>query len=110
MKIISGNNIGVCLAHGKVMRKKLVSVGDSKSKVQTVNDAWLERSQGFENDYHKDCEEYYYFLEGKGEMKIDDKVFVVSAGDFVIIEPKEYHSLKNTSSEKLRWISIRISI
>ena len=110
MKVIKGKDLKETMVHGGIIRKKLLSSVDVKSKLQTVNDAVLLPNKSFINDYHADCEEIYYFLEGTGEMKIDKKIFKVNTDDCIVIEPKETHSLKNISSINLRWISIRIMI
>jgi len=110
MKIINSKNIKKTLAHGNVLRKKIINQSDVRSNIQTINDAYLLKGKSFEDDYHEDCEEIYYFLEGKGEMKINKKIFKVRKGDCIVIDAKENHGLKNKSSKVLRWISIRIII
>ena len=110
MKIINIKNIKTTLAHKEIKRKALVKVGELKSKIQTVNYAWLEEGESFSPHKHNDCEELYFFLEGKGEMKIDDKIFTVKKNDFVVVEVGEWHSLKNTSSKKLIFLTTRILI
>jgi len=110
MKKINIKSIKTTLAHGEIKRKALVRVGDLKSKVQTVNYAWLEPNESFSPHKHDDCEELYFFLEGKGEMKINDKIFEVKKNDFVVVELGEWHSLKNTSLKKLVFLTVRILI
>jgi len=110
MKILHLKSIKTTLAHGEIKRKALVKVGELKSKVQTVNYAWLEPNQSFSPHKHDDCEELYFFLEGKGKMIINDKIFEVKKNDFIVVEIGEWHSLKNTSSEKLIFFTLRILI
>ena len=110
MKILNLNSIKTTLAHNEIKRKALVKVGDLQSKVQTVNYAWLEPGEYFSPHKHDDCEELYFFLEGKGEMKINDKTFEVKKNDFVVVEKGEWHSLKNLSSKKLFFFTVRILI
>lgn len=98
-------------AHNQVLRKALISVGQLKSKIQTVNFAWLEKGESFFPHNHDDCEELYFFLQGKGIMKIDNKKFPVKKGDFIVVEKGEYHSLENNKGKsKLLFLTIRVKI
>lgn len=54
-------------------------------------------------DYHshEDAEQLYYFVRGRGKMKVDGQVFEVREGDAVYIPPKAMHQLINDSDD---WI------
>lgn len=108
MKIIKADEIKETLAHNSVPRKSLIKVGDSKTNLQTVNDAYLEPGKGFEPHVHSDCEEVYYFLDGNGEMVINERKIPVESGTCVLVEAGESHGLTNTGSVFLRFITIRI--
>ncbi len=41
--------------------------------------------------YHKECTEYYYILEGRGRMELNDDVVELEAGVTVLIEPGTVH-------------------
>lgn len=110
MIIKNKSDIKTTLAHNSVPRKALIKVGDLKSSVQTVNDAFLKPEDGFEPHTHHDCEEIYYFLSGAGKMTINNKTFLVKKGDLIVVEVNEAHGLKNDGSKKLRFITIRIKI
>ena len=43
--------------------------------------------------YHNEVEETFYFLYGKGIMKIGEKEFPAGPGDAFRIEPKEAHNI-----------------
>lgn len=43
--------------------------------------------------YHNEVEETFYFLNGKGEMVIDEKRYSIKVGDAFQIEPKERHNI-----------------
>lgn len=107
MKKVSASELSTTLAHNQVPRKALIQVGDLQSKIQTINDAWLEPKKSFPPHKHDDCEEIYYFLEGEGEMKVAGQRFNVKTGDCVVVEEGEPHALKNTSFINLRFIAIR---
>ena len=38
-------------------------------------------------------EEVYFFVDGEGEMQIDDERFPVTAGDVICIEDGEFQSI-----------------
>lgn len=108
MKLINPQNIKITLAHNQVPRKAIVKVGDFSPNLYTINEAYLEKNTGFNPHKHDDSLEIYYFLDGKGEMKINEKVFSVKKGDWVIVEIDEWHSLKNKSKKKLKFITVRL--
>ncbi len=110
MKVFNLNDIPISFAHNEVQRKALVKVGESKTCVQTINYAWLEKGKGFTPHKHDDCEEFYFFLEGEGIMKIDGREFKVKKGDFVIVEKGEWHGLKNSGEEKLVFFTVRVKV
>jgi mannose-6-phosphate isomerase-like protein (cupin superfamily) len=47
-------------------------------------------------------EEYYLILSGSGQMRLDDDIFNVTAGELVRNEPGATHDLTNTGEETLR--------
>lgn len=104
------NKTETSFAHNQIKRKSLIKTGELKSNIQTVNYAWLDRGEGFNPHKHNDCEELYFFLEGKGVMKIDEKEFQVEKGDFVVVEKGEWHSVKNPFEKKLIFFTVRILI
>ena len=110
MKIVNIKNVKTTFAHGEIKRKALVKVGELKSKVQTVNYAWLEPGESFSSHKHDDCEEIFFILEGGGEFFVGKKKYQVGPNDCIIIEKDETHQLKNSYNLKLIFLSIRIKI
>ncbi len=55
---------------------------------------------------HAGDEEYYYILEGEGEMTLDGVVHKVTAGDLTAVFPGGSHALKNTGSTDMRILVI----
>jgi len=110
MKIVNIKDIKTTFAHGEIKRKTLVKVGELKSKVQTVNYAWLEPNESFSPHKHDDCEEIFFILEGGGEFVVEKKKYPVGPNDCIIIEKGETHQLKNLYNLKLIFLSIRIKI
>jgi mannose-6-phosphate isomerase-like protein (cupin superfamily) len=51
--------------------------------------------------YHPRTEELYYFVAGRGRMRLGDDEGEIEAGDCVVITPGTPHKLWNTGSEPL---------
>jgi mannose-6-phosphate isomerase-like protein (cupin superfamily) len=56
---------------------------------------------------HQQNEEVYLFLQGKGQMRIDDEIFDVEEGSAVRIAPQGSRSYRNTSTEDLFYVVIQ---
>lgn len=104
------SDIKTTLAHNTVTRKALIQVGELKSSIQTINWAWLEPGKSFEPHTHNDCEEIYYFMTGSGEMKINNMVINIKAGDLILIEMGEARGLANTGNNRQEFITIRAKV
>ena len=73
----------------------------------------LHRLQGgLEGDYHEHeaTEQVYYFLSGKGRMKIDGKIYEVREGDAVHIPPKVKHQLCNPGDDWVEHLIISAEV
>lgn len=55
---------------------------------------------------HAGQEEVYLFMEGQGEMLLDDRRFPVKAGDIVLIEDGVFHRVYNTSESELYFVCV----
>jgi len=53
---------------------------------------------------HPDLEEIYFYIQGRGEMQIDDDKFPVKEGDAVYIPAGSYHVTYNTGIIPIRFI------
>lgn len=89
-------------------RKRLIS-NDEKHRgdIATMNYAWLEPNKQLEIHSHPDGEEFYFFLSGTGEMMVGDQWQAVKKGDFVTVPVGHAHSLKNTATDSLVFVTIR---
>lgn len=57
---------------------------------------------------HKDNEEVYIFIQGKGQMQVDDEVINVQEGSIVRIAPNGQRTWRNNSNEALLYIVIQM--
>jgi len=55
---------------------------------------------------HAGQEEVYLFVEGQGEMLLDEKRFPVKKGDIVLIEDGVFHRVYNTSEAELYFVCV----
>jgi mannose-6-phosphate isomerase-like protein (cupin superfamily) len=56
---------------------------------------------------HKENEESYIFLKGKGQMQIDDQTFDVQEGSIVRVATAGSRTLRNISDEDLYFICVQ---
>lgn len=89
-------------------RKRLISHDEiHKGNIATMNHAWLEPGKQLETHAHPDGEEFYFFLEGTGQILVGDQWLSAEPGDFVTVPPSTAHSLKNTGDSNLVFITLR---
>jgi mannose-6-phosphate isomerase-like protein (cupin superfamily) len=51
--------------------------------------------------YHRRAEELYFFIAGRGRMRLGHEQRAVAAGDCVVIPPGMVHQLRNAADEPL---------
>lgn len=95
--------------HGNTThRKRLVSHDEThRGDIATINYAWLEPEKQLEPHTHPDGEEFYFFLEGNGQMLVGNAWFPVTKGDFVTVPNGQTHSLRNPGLSNVVFITIR---
>lgn len=110
MKFIHVNDLPEETIHGRLSVNRIISIGDSKTKLQTFNRAALPPHAITSRHKHNDCEEIFYFLKGSGEVTVGQEKIRVTPNDVVIVEPGEEHTIENTFSKNLTYLSLRILI
>ena len=55
---------------------------------------------------HKGQEEIYFFIEGHGEMQLNDDKFLVEPGSIVLIKDGVFHKVYNTSDKELYFVCV----
>jgi len=56
--------------------------------------------------HHREIEEIYYVVSGRGSMTVGDETREVIAGDAIYVPRNHRHSLSNTGSEPIRLILV----
>lgn len=69
---------------------------------QSLAEATIEAGSATERHYHRASEEFYYVLEGEGEMEVDGERRIVRPGDAVLIPPGAWHQLRATGDGPVR--------
>ena len=55
---------------------------------------------------HDGQEEVYFFIEGKGQMQLDNEFIKVQSGDVVPIHDGVFHKVKNLQDEDLYFVCV----
>jgi mannose-6-phosphate isomerase-like protein (cupin superfamily) len=71
-------------------------------KKQSLAEAQVPAGGATRRHYHKLAEEFYFILEGTGEMEIDGETREVGPGDAVLIPAGAWHTI--TAREPLRFL------
>ena len=71
-----------------------------------LSSTFLRANQKTNGHTHKGQEEVYFFVDGEGEMQIDDERFPVTAGDVICIEDGEFHRVFNNSHLGLYFVCV----
>jgi mannose-6-phosphate isomerase-like protein (cupin superfamily) len=79
-------------------------------RIAAVYDTSLEPGQSIQPHYHPDFEEIYYVLSGYGIMTIGDEQKEISRSDVVYIPALAAHTLLNTGSVPLRFITVTVNL
>ncbi len=62
-------------------------------RLQSLAEATLPTDASTQRHYHKLSEEFYFLLEGRGEMELDGETRLVGPGDAVLIPAGSWHTL-----------------
>ena len=109
MKLIHTSNTPKTKVHGSMERQRLISPGEVKSEVQTVNYVEQKPGESFEVHSHPDCEEYFFIIEGDTDALIGNTKLNLKKGDLLIVEVGENHSLINNSQKLLKYLQFRVN-
>jgi mannose-6-phosphate isomerase-like protein (cupin superfamily) len=69
---------------------------------QSLAEARVPAGSATQRHYHRAAEEFYFILEGRGEMEIDGARREVGPGDAILIPPRAWHTIAAT--EELRFL------
>ncbi|MGJ8633280.1 MAG: cupin domain-containing protein [Luteolibacter sp.] len=72
----------------------LLDAANAPVKNQSLAEARILAGKGTERHYHRESEEFYYVLSGKGMMEIDGEEREVGVGDAVLIPAGAWHEIR----------------
>lgn len=82
--------------------RSLLDLSNAPVENQSLAEAELGSGQATQRHFHRLSEEFYYILEGGGEMEIDGERREVGPGDAILIPPGAWHQIR--ASGPLRFL------
>jgi len=101
---INRNQINSYITKDSSEIRELLHPEHSPVNNQSLAEAIVKPQQTTAAHFHKQTEEIYFILEGKGEMRLDDKQFIVEENDSILIPPGQVHCIKNIGDGELRFL------
>ena len=94
--------------NGKVVKEddRYVVSDNTTLKNLVLSSTKLRPNKSTTGHRHAGQEEVYIFVEGKGQMELDFRIFDVKAGDVVTIEDNVFHKVHNTGDYMLEFICV----
>jgi mannose-6-phosphate isomerase-like protein (cupin superfamily) len=74
--------------------RSILDATNSPVQNQSLAEARLPANAATERHYHKLSEEFYFILEGAGEMNVDDETRDVGPGDAILIPAGAWHTIR----------------
>ncbi len=82
--------------------RELAGRASLEGEQQSLAEATLAPGTSTEEHYHRVSEEIYFFMHGRGRMRLGDEERAVEPGDAVVIAPGSRHKLWADGDEPLR--------
>jgi mannose-6-phosphate isomerase-like protein (cupin superfamily) len=112
MKLIGNKNWFLYLPEfeigGKVVKEddRYVVKDNTTLKNLVLSSTRLNAKKETSGHKHKGQEEIYFFIEGYGEMQLDDDKFSVEPGSIVLIKDGVFHKVYNTGDDELYFVCV----
>ena len=106
MIIVNRKHAGIInTAHGSEIRP-LIDRTTSNITQCSLAEEMLPPGCAVTPHYHRDIEEIYYLVSGRGLMTVGDEIQEVNAGDAVYVPRGHRHTLQNTGTETIKLILV----
>ena len=93
-----------------VLKKVLLNKADLQpGRVQMVNWASLGVGKRFARHCHEDMQEIFILVRGEAEITVGTETAILRRGDAVVIDPHEFHQMRNTLTDTVEYLAIGIS-
>ena len=73
--------------------RSILDLTNAPVRQQSLAEATLPADGATQRHYHKVSEEFYFVLEGRGEMELDGETRVLGPGDAVLIPAGAWHTI-----------------
>ena len=90
-------------ADGSTIRE-LLGLPTAPVRNQSLAEATLEPGRATKRHHHRESEEFYYLLEGSGEMEIEGERAPVEPGDAILIPAGARHQIRADEDGPLRFL------
>jgi mannose-6-phosphate isomerase-like protein (cupin superfamily) len=80
------------------MIRSILDRANAPVRNQSLAEAQVPAGGATQRHWHRLAEEFYFILEGSGEMEIDGERRVVGPGDGVLIPPGAWHTITATTA------------
>jgi quercetin dioxygenase-like cupin family protein len=102
MKIIQIDDLNnESVSHDTDVEKKVILRNSEVPHIMQMAQATLTRGQITSKHQHPDMTEIYHVVSGTGEMEINENKFIIKQGMCIVVQPGEYHEVRNQSDENL---------
>lgn len=91
-------------SHGVGRNFVLFERKDPSAGLIKVSLSSLEPQKKIEEHFHRSKSESYFFIEGEGSIKLEEKEIFVGPGSFVYVPAMKRHELKNEGKADLIFI------
>ena len=81
--------------------RSILDRSNAPVRQQSLAEASLPTGASTQRHYHRVSEEFYFLLEGRGEMELDGETRVILPGDAVLIPAGSWHTLTALSPLRL---------
>jgi mannose-6-phosphate isomerase-like protein (cupin superfamily) len=82
--------------------RSILDSANAPVKNQSLAEATIPTGGSTQRHWHRDSEEFYFMLEGRGTMEIDGETREVGPGDAILIPAGAWHQI--TATEPLRFL------
>ncbi|MBD3421929.1 MAG: cupin domain-containing protein [Chitinivibrionales bacterium] len=86
---------------GRVINRRLFRQEDFTTKLASFIRTEIPPGSSVGCHHHPHDEEVFVILEGEGILTVNEKEFVVGAGDVIVNQPGDSHGLKNDATKKI---------
>jgi len=80
--------------------RSILDVSNAPVKNQSLAEAVLPAGGATDRHYHRLSEEFYFLLEGEGQMEINGEIRAVTTGDGILIPAGAWHQISTTSGAR----------